>query len=171
MGLLVKSKVMHWLLMVHLTHLELRLHVVMITTLLSGLVAMVLGRLGNLLLLHGHEGFSLTLLVARRHELLLEVKLVLRRVGTAESVLLMLLLLETLSRVHPRPRPLVLVRIGSVQTCAEAEGWGHSRQVVVVVGEAPVLIERSMGDELLPAALSSTVLVLKLEFAKRAAAL
>ena len=114
MGLLVKSKVMHWLLMVHLAHLELRLHVVMVTTLLSGLVAMVLGRLGNLLLLHGHEGFSLTLLVAGRHELLLEVKLVLWRVRTAESVLLMLLLLETLSRVHPRPRPLVLVRIGSV---------------------------------------------------------
>ena len=56
-------------------------------------------------------------------------------------------------------------------SCAQPERSWDPCQVVVILGEATVLVGGSVRDQLLPAALTSTVLILKVELAESAAAL
>ena len=56
-------------------------------------------------------------------------------------------------------------------SCAQPKRSRDPCQVVVVLGETSVLVCGSVRDELLPAALTSTVLILEVELAESAAAL
>ena len=82
-------------------------------------------------------------------------------------------------RLKPPKRIVLLVCQGHVHclpvisrvSCAQPKRSRDPCQVVVILGEASVLVCRSVRDELLPAALTSTVLILEVELAESAAAL
>ena len=75
-----------------------------------------------------------------------------------------IVLLVCQGHVHCLP---VICRV----SCAQPKRSRDPCQVVVVLGEAPALVCGSVRDELLPAALASTVSILEVELAESAAAL